>query len=74
MLAARLTPAEMAEQEQYELAMEQARRRNSRKKFLPEEDPKDFYLKDLTRISKDCEIIYTEEPEVKESFKSFFYK
>jgi hypothetical protein len=37
MLAARLTPAEMAEQEQYELAMEQARRRNSRKKFLPEE-------------------------------------
>jgi len=37
MLAARLTPAEMAEQEQYELAMEQARRRNSRKKFIPEE-------------------------------------
>jgi hypothetical protein len=37
MLAARLTPAEMAEQEQYELVMEQARRRNSRKKFLPEE-------------------------------------
>lgn len=37
MLAARLTPAEMADQEQYELAMEQARRRNSRKKFLPEE-------------------------------------
>ena len=37
MLAARLTPAEMAEQEQYELAMEQAKRRNSRKKFLPEE-------------------------------------
>ncbi len=37
MLAARLTPAEMADQEQYELAMEQAKRRNSRKKFLPEE-------------------------------------
>jgi hypothetical protein len=36
-LAARLTPAEMAEQEQYELAMEKSRRRNSRKKFLPEE-------------------------------------
>ncbi len=37
MLAMRLTPAEMAEQEQYELAIEQARRKNARKKFLPEE-------------------------------------
>lgn len=37
MLASRLTPAEMADQEKYELAMEQAKRRNSRKKFLPEE-------------------------------------
>lgn len=37
MLAARLTPQELAEQEQYELALEQARRRNARKKFLPEE-------------------------------------
>jgi len=37
MLAARLTPQELAEQEQYELAVEQARRRNARKKFLPEE-------------------------------------
>jgi hypothetical protein len=37
MLAARLTPAEMAEQEQYDLAMEQARRRVARNKFLPEE-------------------------------------
>jgi len=37
MLAARLTPQELAEQEQYELALEQAKRRNARKKFLPEE-------------------------------------
>lgn len=37
MLAARLTPAEMAEQEQYDLAMEQAKRRIARNKFLPEE-------------------------------------
>ena len=37
MLAARLNPAEMAEQERYELALEHSRRRNARKKFLPEE-------------------------------------
>lgn len=37
MLASRLTPAEMAEQEQYDLAMEQAKRRIARNKFLPEE-------------------------------------
>ena len=37
MLAQRLTPEEMAAQEQYELQLEQAKRRNARKKFLPEE-------------------------------------
>lgn len=37
MLAARLTPAEIVEQEQYDLAMEQAKRRVARNKFLPEE-------------------------------------
>jgi hypothetical protein len=37
MLAARLTPQEMAEQEAYELQLEQSKRRNARKKFLPEE-------------------------------------
>jgi hypothetical protein len=37
MLAQRLTPEEMAAQEQYELQLEQARRRNARKKFTPEE-------------------------------------
>ena len=33
----RLTPEELAAQEQYELMQEQARRRNNRKKYLPEE-------------------------------------
>jgi hypothetical protein len=37
MLAQRLTPEEMAAQEQYELQLEQAKRRNARKKFTPEE-------------------------------------
>ena len=37
MLAQRLTPEELAAQEQYELQLEQARRRNARKKFTPEE-------------------------------------
>lgn len=37
MLAMRLTPEELAAQEQYELMQEQARRRNNRKKYLPEE-------------------------------------
>lgn len=37
MKASRLTPAELAEQEAYDLAVEQARRRNERNKFLPEE-------------------------------------
>lgn len=37
MLAQRLTPEELAAQEQYELQLEQAKRRNARKKFLPEE-------------------------------------
>jgi hypothetical protein len=37
MLAQRLTPEEFAAQEQYELQVEQAKRRNARKKFLPEE-------------------------------------
>jgi len=37
MLAQRLTPEELAAQEQYELQVEQAKRRNARKKFLPEE-------------------------------------
>jgi hypothetical protein len=35
--ALRLTPAELAEKEAYDLALEHARRRNERKKFLPEE-------------------------------------
>ena len=37
MLAMRLTPAEIAAQEEYELLLEQSKRRNARKKFLPEE-------------------------------------
>jgi hypothetical protein len=37
MLAQRLTPEELATQEQYALQLEQAKRRNARKKFLPEE-------------------------------------
>lgn len=37
MLAMRLTPAEIAAQEEYELMLEQSKRRNARKKFLPEE-------------------------------------
>jgi len=37
MLAARLSGEELAEQEQYMLALEKSKRRNSRKKFLPEE-------------------------------------
>jgi hypothetical protein len=37
MLAQRLTPEELAAQEQYELQVEQAKRRNARKKFMPEE-------------------------------------
>lgn len=37
MLAQRLTPQELSEQEEYELQLEQGRRRNARKKFLPEE-------------------------------------
>ena len=37
MLAQRLTPQEMAEQEAYNLEMERAKRRIQRKKFLPEE-------------------------------------
>lgn len=37
MLAARLTPEELAEQEKYNLAMEQANRRLEMDKFLPEE-------------------------------------
>jgi hypothetical protein len=36
-LAARLTPEELMEQEAYELQLEQGKRRNNRKKFLPEE-------------------------------------
>lgn len=37
LLAQRLTPKELAEQEAYELEQERARRRIARKKFLPEE-------------------------------------
>ncbi len=37
LLAQRLTPEEMAQQEAYELEQERARRRIARKKFLPEE-------------------------------------
>jgi len=37
MLAQRLSPQELAAQEAYELQLEQGRRRNARKKFLPEE-------------------------------------
>jgi hypothetical protein len=37
LLASRLTPEELAAEEQYELTKEQAKRRNNRKKYLPEE-------------------------------------